>query len=119
MIFSFFFFQLNQPYLNLDEGSGGEASGVVDLSSVAFTFPGVVLEKEMSFPCVYNPTHGLPWWLSSKESTCNAGGLGLIPGSGRSHEGGNGTFQYSCLGNSMDRGAWGLQSIGFQRAGHY
>ena len=29
---------------------------------------------------------GLPWWLSSKESTCNAGDAGLIPGSGRSLE---------------------------------
>ena len=33
--------------------------------------------------------------------------LGLIPGLGRSPEGGNGiTLQYSCLGNPMDRGAW-------------
>ena len=33
---------------------------------------------------------------------------GLIPGSGRSPGGGNGNrFQYSCLGNPMDRGAWG------------
>ena len=24
-------------------------------------------------------TVGLPWWLSSKESACNAGNLGLIP----------------------------------------
>ena len=32
---------------------------------------------------------------------------GLIPGSGRSPEGGNGNpLQYSCLENSMDRGAW-------------
>ena len=27
---------------------------------------------------------GLPWWLSSKESTCNAGDAGSIPGLGRS-----------------------------------
>ena len=26
---------------------------------------------------------GLPWWLSGKESACNAGDLGLIPGLGR------------------------------------
>ena len=32
---------------------------------------------------------------------------GLIPGSGRSPGGGHGsTFQYSCLGNTMDRYAW-------------
>ena len=42
-----------------------------------------------------------------KESTCNAGDLGSIPGSGRSPgEGHDNPLQYSCLGNSMDRGAW-------------
>ena len=34
-------------------------------------------------------------------------GVGLIPGSGRSPRVGNGNpLQYSCLENSMDRGAW-------------
>ena len=42
-----------------------------------------------------------------KESTCSAGYLGLIPASGRSPGEGNGyPLQYSCLENSMDRGAW-------------
>ena len=42
-----------------------------------------------------------------KESACNAGDLGLIPGSGRSPGEGNGNLlQYSCLENPMDRGAW-------------
>ena len=42
-----------------------------------------------------------------KESTCNAGDLGSIPGSGRSPGEGNGNpLQYSCLENSIDRGAW-------------
>ena len=42
-----------------------------------------------------------------KESTCNAGDPGLIPGSGRSPGGGSGNpLQYPCLGNPMDRGAW-------------
>ena len=41
-----------------------------------------------------------------KESACNQD-LVLIPGSGRSPGGGNGNpLQYSCLENSMDRGAW-------------
>ena len=40
-----------------------------------------------------------------QEATCNAGNLGLIPGSGRSPGEGRGNpLQYSCLGNSMDRG---------------
>ena len=42
-----------------------------------------------------------------KESACNAGDLDLITGWGRSLGEGNGNpLQYSCLGNSMDRGAW-------------
>ena len=42
-----------------------------------------------------------------RESACNAGELGLIPGSGRSPGGRNRyPLRYSCLENSMDRGAW-------------
>ena len=49
---------------------------------------------------------GLPWWLSSKESTCNAKDLGLIPLLGRSPREENGNpLQYSCLGNPRDSGA--------------
>ena len=55
-------------------------------------------------------------WLSSEESSCNAGDAGLIPGSGISLGGGNGNpLQYSCLGNPKDRGAWWIQSTGLQR----
>ena len=50
---------------------------------------------------------GFPGGSDSKESACNAGDLGLSPGSGRSPgEGNDYTFQYSCLGNPVDRGAW-------------
>ena len=42
-----------------------------------------------------------------KESACDAGDLGLIPGLGGSPAEGNGNpFQYFCLENAMDRGAW-------------
>ena len=42
-----------------------------------------------------------------KESACNAGHLGSIPGPRRSPGEGNGNpLQYSCLENSMHRGAW-------------
>ena len=45
--------------------------------------------------------------IYSKESACNSGDLGLIPGSGRSPGEGKGNpLQYSCLENPMDRGAW-------------
>ena len=43
----------------------------------------------------------------SKESACNAGDPGSIPGLGRSPGEGNGNpVQYPCLKNLMDRGAW-------------
>ena len=42
-----------------------------------------------------------------KESACNAGDLGSIPGLGRSPgEGNDYPLQYSCLENFMDREAW-------------
>ena len=44
----------------------------------------------------------------NSESACNVGDQGSFPGSGRSPGEGNGNpFQYSCLVNPMDRGAWG------------
>ena len=45
-------------------------------------------------------------WLSGKESASPRGDTGSIPGLGRFPEEGNGNpLQYSCLGNSIDRGA--------------
>ena len=42
-----------------------------------------------------------------KESACNTGDPGLIPGLGRSRGGGNGNLlQYSCWENPMERGVW-------------
>ena len=65
---------------------------------------------------------GFPWWLSGKESTCDAedaGDAGSVAESGRSPGGGHGNpFQYSCLEDPMDRGAWQLQSTGSQRVRH-
>ena len=47
---------------------------------------------------------GFPGGSDGKESACNAGDPGLIPGWGRSLGEGNGyPLQYSCLKNSMDR----------------
>ena len=55
----------------------------------------------------------------SKSSACNAGDLGLIPGSGRSPGEGNGNpLQYSCLEKLMDRGAWQTIVSGVTRVGH-
>ena len=50
---------------------------------------------------------GHSWWLSGKESACNAGDVGLIPVWGRCPGVGNDNLlQYSCLENPTDRGAW-------------
>ena len=50
--------------------------------------------------------YGFPAYLDGKESACNAEDPGSIPGSGRSPGEGNGDpLQYSCLKNSVDRGA--------------
>ena len=57
----------------------------------------VVVSAQKSFPL--SPV--------GKESACNAGDPGSIPGSGRSPEEGNGNpLQYSCLENPMDRRPW-------------
>ena len=60
---------------------------------------------------------GFPHSSVGKESACNAGDLGSIPGLRRSSGEGNGNpLQYSCLENPMDRGAlagyspWGHKS---------
>ena len=50
---------------------------------------------------------GFPGDSAVKNPPANAGDTSSIPGSGRSLGEGNGNpLQYSCLGNSMDRGAW-------------
>ena len=53
------------------------------------------------------PKGGFHGGSNGKASACNVGDRGLIPGLGRSPGEGNGNpLQYSCLKNSMDRGAW-------------
>ena len=62
---------------------------------------------------------GFPNSSVGKEFICNAGDLGLISGLGGFPGEGNGSqLYYSCLENSMERGAWWLQSMGSQRVGH-
>ena len=52
-------------------------------------------------------TVGFPGGLDGKESACNVGDRGSIPGLGRSPgEGNDNPLQYCCLENTMDRGAW-------------
>ena len=54
--------------------------------------------------------------MADKESACQAGDVGSIPGLGRSPGEGNGnSLQYSCLGNPMDTGAWKATVMGSQK----
>ena len=55
-----------------------------------------------------NDLRGFPGGSVVKNLPANdTGDTGLIPGSGRVPEEGNGnSLQYSCLENPMDRGAW-------------
>ena len=61
----------------------------------------------MGYEYLAMTVRGLPRWLGGEESACNAGGMGLIPESGRPPREGNGNpLQHFYLGNPMDRGAW-------------
>ena len=64
-------------------------------------------------------TQWAPGVAQCKESACNAGDAGLIPGLGRSPGEGNGNpLQDSCLKNSMDRGEWHATVHGVVRVRH-
>ena len=101
-----------------------------DLSSIPGRSPGGGNGNPLQYCCLGNPMDGGAWratvhgvtksWtrLSNftftlpggsvvKNSTCNAGDPGTIPGSGRSPGDRKGNpLQYSCLANLMARGAW-------------
>ena len=64
---------------------------------------------------------GFPGSSAVKNLLANSGDVGLIPESERSLGEGNGNpLQYSCLENSMDRGAWWAteRTMELQRARH-
>ena len=64
-------------------------------------------------------TLGFPDGSDGKESACNAGEPGLVPGWGRSPGEGHGhSLQFSCLENPMDRGAWWATVHGAGQAPH-
>ena len=78
------------------------------------TFSGCPLSQEIWGPVAVQlyPSESAFWGASlvtqdGKASACSVGNLGSIPGLGRFPGEGNGNpLQYSCLENSMDRGAW-------------
>ena len=56
---------------------------------------------------MYDVINTLPCGSDGKESVCNVGDLGSIPGLGRSPGGGHGNpLQCSCLENAMDHGSF-------------
>ena len=78
-----------------------------EVSAFAVSLFGLVLiTSSVHIPFNFHPPlfiSGFPGGADSKESACNAGDLGSIPGLRRSPGEGNGNpFQYSCLENSMD-----------------
>ena len=61
----------------------------------------------------------LPGGSDGKESACNTGDLGLIPGLGRSSGRGHGNpLQYSCWSIPWTEEPGGLQTMGSQRVRH-
>ena len=74
----------------------------------------------LSFPGFYTSLRASLTGLVVKNPPANPGDIrdvGLIPGSGRSHGEGNGNpLQYSCLGNSTDRGAWQVTVHGIAKS---
>ena len=67
----------------------------------------MICDIDNFFSHTYLVSVGFPGGSDGKESTCNVGDLGSVPGLGRSHgEGNDSPLQYSCLENPMDRGDW-------------
>ena len=97
--------EVAQSYLTLSDPMDCSLPG----SSIHGIFHARVLEwGAIAFSNNYYPNNtAFPNSSIDKESPCNAGGSGSIPGSGRSAgEGDGASLQYSCLENPMDGGAW-------------
>ena len=93
------------------EGVGNVEDSLPPVGSVLFSKGKVANSRTIGYHM------GFPGDSDRKESTCNVGDPGSIPRLGRSPGEGNGNpLQYSCLENSMDRGAWYMQS---QRVRNY
>ena len=118
----FFFCPTSRAVVNVGNRLPPQVTFHVDsFSATVFkcTFPQLTHREEKDKILLLLDTttidRGLPWWLSC-QSAYTAGDLGLIPwipDSGRSLGEGNGNpLQYSCLENSLDRGAWWATAYG-------
>ena len=86
-----------QPITVVLPGKSHEQRSLVGYSSWSHERVGHDLATKQDFP----------GGSDSKDSACNVGDLGSIPGLRRSLGGGHGSpLQYSCLENPMDRGTW-------------
>ena len=82
----------------LEQKDRGEVEARSYREDSASEFPECFIDKHVLL------LQGLP---GGSESACNAGDPGSIPGLGKySGEGNGNPLQYSCLENSIDRGAW-------------
>ena len=94
------------------QGASGQGDRVaeVSLSSLLLLRGQVLVIYDWVLDILYILMYihtGFPGGTSGKESTCNAGDSGSIPGSERSPGGGYcNPLLFSCLENLMDRGAW-------------
>ena len=80
----------------------------------------VLMDQYFSLESGLNQLLGFPGGSGGKESACNVGDLGSIPGLGRTPGGGHGNLlQYSCLEKPYGQQSLEvLQSVGSQRVGH-
>ena len=90
---------------------GKNLSAMQERESVSFHLsPSLLVQALWTTSLLWSapiPLLGFPGDSDGKESACIARDPGSTPESGRSPGGGNGhPLQYSCLENSMDRGAW-------------
>ena len=77
------------------------------------------LPPTIGMSAILGPGIFIPGGSDSKESTCNLGDSGSVPGLGRPPGVGNGyPLQYSCLGNPMVRRAWWATVHGVTRVRH-
>ena len=79
------------------------------------TFAGKVMS--LLFNMLSSFVMGFPGGSEGKESACNTGDLGSVPGIGRSSGGGQGNpLQYSGLENPLDRGVWWAPAHGVPKS---
>ena len=108
------------PALNLSQhqglfqwvGSSHQVAKVLGLQHQSFQWKSGLIYFSYVKITISPSFKGFPGGSDGKASARNAWDLGSIPGSGRSPGEGNGNpFQYSWLGNPMDRGAWQALSM--------